>query len=389
VTPPILIGERVTADPALRCLFLAPLKPPDHPVPSGDRMIARQLMALLERIGVSVTLASRLVTWSRTGEGFGITAAEAAAETERCIAEERATAGRRADFVFTYHNYYKAPDIIGPALSRRLGIPYVLAESSRAPKRASGSHAEGHRLAEAASDAASLILTPTAHDQAMLDMLKPAGQSIVRLPPFLDLTPWGKLPSPHAKTRRSDASGPVRLLTVAMMREGYKTQSYVKLAETLEALQALSWTLDIVGDGANRTAIEARFAPLGARVRFHGLVNDREALGRLYAGADLFVWPAISEPIGMVFLEAQVHGLPCVAFGYRGVPDVIQNGVTGVVIAEGDDVRFTAELSTLMRDAPRRAAMSAAAISFIHDERSMEGAAAVLQEAMSDVLSSG
>ena len=55
---------------------------------------------------------------------------------------------------FTYHVYYKAPDWIGPRVARGLGIPYVVAEGSRAAKRAQGPWALGHAGAEAALDRA-------------------------------------------------------------------------------------------------------------------------------------------------------------------------------------------------------------------------------------------
>ena len=51
----------------MRVAFYAPLKPPDHAVPSGDRRMARLLMAALERAGHRVILASRL----RAFEGHG------------------------------------------------------------------------------------------------------------------------------------------------------------------------------------------------------------------------------------------------------------------------------------------------------------------------------
>ncbi len=352
-------------------------------------MIARQFMTLLEKTGYPATLASRLRTWSQTGENFNALSTQAETEAENCIARENAEERPKAAFVFTYHNYYKAPDIIGPQIARRLGIPYILAESSRAPKRATGSHAQGHRLAEMASDAAALILTPTLHDQEMLDALKPANQRVVRLPPFLDSAAWEPVSAPHPRIHSRDEAAPIQLLTVAMMRDGYKTESYFKLADLLDMLPTEHWTLDIVGDGDNRSTIENRFEKFGSRIRFHGAVNDQRMLGQLYAQADIFVWPAISEPIGMVFLEAQAHGLPCIAFGYRGVPDVIQNGVTGVVVTEGDDALFATALTELIREAPRRFAMSAAARSFIRHERSMEGAATVLREALAAVMPSG
>jgi glycosyltransferase involved in cell wall biosynthesis len=340
----------------LRCLFLAPLKPPDHPVPSGDRLIARQFMGLLEGLGLKVDLVSRLRTRCATPEDLPELVAAAKAELERCLAVDR-QASDKAALVFTYHNYYRAPDLIGPALAQALNLPYVIAESSRSPRRAEGPWAEGHRRAEAASDAARLIITPTADDRVMLDKLRPPSQTLMRLKPFLDLSGW---PSANA-LQPAQAPGPSRLLTIAMMRPGNKVKSYFALASILTHLTAMDWTLDIVGDGEGRSEIESGFAPFGDRVRFHGAIDDRELMGSLLQVSDIFVWPAIEEPIGMVFLEAQAHGLPCIAFGYRGVPDVIKDGISGFVIPPGKESVFISKLGEMINNRELAAKLGASA----------------------------
>ena len=139
----------------MRLAFYAPLKPPDHPVPSGDRRMAQLLIQAWEQAGHQVEIASRLA--SRRGEGAQQkeVAVAAAAERERLLAlyAARAPADRPAAW-FTYHLYYKAPDWLGPDLARALAIPYLVAEASVAGKRAGGPHALGHDATAAALRAA-------------------------------------------------------------------------------------------------------------------------------------------------------------------------------------------------------------------------------------------
>src|SRR4030095_4370142 len=73
---------------------------------------------------------------------------------------------RRPQAWFTYHLYHKAPDWLGPPVSRALGIPYLVAEASHAPKRAGGPWDLGQRAAAAAIAAADaiLVLNPTDRD---------------------------------------------------------------------------------------------------------------------------------------------------------------------------------------------------------------------------------
>ena len=119
--------------------FYAPLKSPNHPVPSGDRLMARQLIEILGVKGHKVDLVSEFRAFlpeqtSSTGERD----AQAAHEVERISTEweRRLALGERLpDLWFTYHLYYKAPDLIGPTLCRRFDIPYVTAEASYSHRR--------------------------------------------------------------------------------------------------------------------------------------------------------------------------------------------------------------------------------------------------------------
>jgi glycosyltransferase involved in cell wall biosynthesis len=326
-------------------------------------------MGLLGGLGFQVDLVSRLRTRCAKPESLPKIVDAAKAELDRCLALE-AKADSKATVVFTYHNYYRAPDLIGPALAQALGLPYVIAESSRSPRRADGPWAEGHRLAEAASDAADMIITPTAHDREMLDRMRPPAQTVIHLKPFLDLSGW---PS-AAAARPMRSPGPVRLITIAMMRSGNKVQSYAALASILVKVTVMDWTLDIVGDGESRSEVEAYFTPFGNRVHFHGAFDGRARMGMLLQGSDILVWPAIEEPIGMVFLEAQAHGLPCIAFGFRGVPEVIEDGVSGYVIPPGDESGFVSKLGEMINNSELVARLGASARRNFDERHSMKTA---------------
>ena len=154
------------------------------------------------------------------------------------------------------------------------------------------------------------------------------------------------------------------LLCAAMMRGGRKLASFELLADALArpALAAARWHLVVAGEGPVRGEVEAAFAgrlPAG-RVTFTGRVEG-EALAALYAGTDLFVWPAVGEPMGMAMLEAQGHGLPVVAGRTRGVPDLVRDEETGLLVPEGDAGAFADAVQTLLKAPERRRRMGLAA----------------------------
>ena len=102
--------------------FYAPMKPPTHPTPSGDRQMARALMAALSN-GPQIDLVSELRIYDGAGDADVQKALQqqAKAEADRLI---KLAAHRNWQAWISYHNYYKAPDIIGPVCAmwlRRTG----------------------------------------------------------------------------------------------------------------------------------------------------------------------------------------------------------------------------------------------------------------------------
>ncbi|EEE38130.1 glycosyltransferase, group 1 [Rhodobacteraceae bacterium KLH11] len=316
-----------------RVAFYAPMKSPQSPTPSGDREMARNLMTAIRAQGDTVELASEL----RIYDKFGDRTAQAGLHQKAQAEIRRLTTDLPADtnLWVTYHNYYKAPDLIGPTISRVRGIPYVQLESTRATSRLTGPWADFADAAHRACDAAQVIFYHTANDLITLERERHGTQALVELPPFL---PVGTLPP------ASSGAGP--MLTVGMMRAGDKLASYTLLADALDHLTG-DWALDIAGDGPARPEVEALMARFGNRVRFLGQL-DRDRLQRAYRHASMLIWPGVNEAYGMVYLEAQASGLPVVAQDRPGVRDVLMPA--GHPAAEAGPTGLAARIQALLAD---------------------------------------
>lgn len=332
-----------------RVAFYAPMKPPTHPVPSGDREMACNLMDALARGPARVTLVSDLQVHDSRGDADTQAAlrAAAAAEVTRLLRDDTV---RQADLWVTYHSYYKSPDLIGPEVSRALGLPYVQIESTRAKSRLTGPWAGFASAAETACDAAAAICYLTALDLITLERERTPTQRLVHLRPFL---PVDTLPQAADPGR---AGAP--MLAVGMMRARAKLDSYAIIAEALVQLDGLDWCLEIAGDGPERRRVEALMAPFGRRVRFLGQL-DRDGLAAAYARAGLYLWPGVNEAYGMAYLEAQAAGLPVVAQDRPGVCDVLLPG--SYPAPEAGAAALTGDLRALLLDPALRAARGAAA----------------------------
>lgn len=131
------------------------------------------------------------------------------------------------------------------------------------------------------------------------------------------------------------------------------------LLRTLAELNAIfdvqHATLRVVGDGSQRCRLESLVRELGIaqQVRFLGYL-PAPAVYREYAQAEIFCGLSRSEALGNVFLEAQAAG--CAVLGTRvgGIPEIVEDGVTGVLVSPEDAEAAVRALTLLLRDADFR-----------------------------------
>jgi glycosyltransferase involved in cell wall biosynthesis len=123
--------------------------------------------------------------------------------------------------------------------------------------------------------------------------------------------------------------------------------------------------LVLVGSGQGQViSIEERLralalaADLAGRVTFTGRVDNVAAY---LQASDIFVFPTLDEALGMSAVEAQACGLPAVASRTGGVPDIVEDGVTGILVAPGEVEPLAAGLRHLAADPALRSGYAVAA----------------------------
>jgi len=378
----------------MRIAFYAPLKPPDHPVPSGDRRMAQLLVAALASAGHEVELAARLRSWDGGGDVdrqmrvAGVGAKLAQRLGARLAA--RAPADRPRAWI-TYHLYHKAPDWLGPRVAGQLGLPYVVVEASLAGKREGGPWGLGHAATQAALERAAAVVSLNPLDEEGIASLVRHRRRLHRIKPFLDAAPFAAAARERAAHRAALAARHALpdaepwLLAVAMMRGGDKLASYRLLAEALATLDGRSWRLLVAGDGPARAEVEAALAPVASRTAFLGLVAAEQLPG-LYAACDLMVWPAVNEAFGMAFLEAHAAALPAVAGEFGGVSEIVAHKRTGLLTRPGDGAAFAAAVARLLDDPNRRRAMGTAAWAKVAAEHGLPAAGQALDRILKTAL---
>ncbi|MEJ6021298.1 glycosyltransferase family 4 protein [Ramlibacter sp. PS4R-6] len=105
--------------------------------------------------------------------------------------------------------------------------------------------------------------------------------------------------------------------------------------------------IEIAGDGPERDSLEREVRRRNlTNVRFLGWRNTFALL----PGWDIFVQPSIHEPFGLANIEAMNHGLPVVASATGGIPEIVQNGSTGLLVEPGDAAALAKAILRLVRD---------------------------------------
>ena len=126
-----------------------------------------------------------------------------------------------------------------------------------------------------------------------------------------------------------------------------------------------SWHLVLVGSGQGQVISieeklrqEAHNVALRGRVTFTGRVDNVRAY---LQASDVFVFPTLDEALGMSAVEAQACGLPAVASRTGGVPDVVEDGVTGILVPPGESSPLSDALRKLLTDPGLRVRFARAA----------------------------
>ena len=353
----------------MKIAFYAPFKPLGHGTPSGDLAIARGIVEFLERKGHEITVQSRVRArwiyyrpwlWPGLLRDF--------------FRSVRRLAVARPDLWLTYHTYYKAPDILGPWVCRCLGIRYVIFQGIYSTKRRKKIKTlPGFLLNRAALLRADQVITNKFEDLENLKRIVP-GERLTHIPPGIYPGIFGRNRSKGRALRDQwQAAGIPVILTAAMFRNDVKSQGLAWLIQCCSHLvaQKIPFLLVIAGSGPmekNLKALAAQSIP--GHYRFVGKIS-RPAMAGFYSAGDLFAFPGIRESLGMVFLEAQSCGLPVVAFDNGGIPEVVDNGTTGLLVPMFDRAAFARALTRLIQDTNLRSTMGRAGAAYIRQRHDL------------------
>ncbi len=286
----------------------------------------------------------------------------------------RLTALFRAKHYDIVHTHTSKAGFLGRIAARRAGVPIVI----HTPH---GNIFEGYfpplltRLFTAMERYAArrtdriITLTPGGIDEHLAQGIGRREQYEVVFS-GIDFAPYTAAIEQRNSTRHSLGIGPNDILIGGVGRlepvKGFT--HFVSAAHTVAgALPQAQFVL--AGDGSLREELHEEARALGKRFRLLGWSTEVAAL---MAAMDVCVVPSINEGMGRVVLEAGAAATPVVATHVGGIPDIVRDGVTGILIPPRDPGALANAVIALVRDASRRCAMGKAARAHVVPHYSIE-----------------
>ncbi len=199
----------------------------------------------------------------------------------------------------------------------------------------------------------------TAISTALVDIVQPYREdTVIKIPNGIDVRVFEE-----ARKRVEKVSGRILFVGRLERQKGVDTllAALVKLKiQNCYRRQSLWEKLKIVGDGSQRIVLKQLAQKLGIadRVEFLGYI-PADKIAEEYTAAEIFCGLSRSEALGNVFLEAQAAGCAVIATSVGGIPDIIEQGRTGILVSPDDPQSAADAISKLFLDDKLREQLSA------------------------------
>jgi colanic acid/amylovoran biosynthesis glycosyltransferase len=163
-----------------------------------------------------------------------------------------------------------------------------------------------------------------------------------------------------------ETGSPVRLVSAARLVEK-KGLEYAIRAVALLRDEKFDVQLDVFGDGPLRGSLQSLINELGLRnqVKLHGRATQPEVVGAIQR-SHIFVLPSVTASDGdeegtpTAIIEAMASGLPVVSTRHSGIPEQVEDGVSGLLVAERDTLELANALKELLQEPARWSTMGSA-----------------------------
>jgi L-malate glycosyltransferase len=184
---------------------------------------------------------------------------------------------------------------------------------------------------------------------------------------------WAQLQTTMTRDEfRKSIAVPVDAPAAGIIARLTEQKAHRVLFESMAQPELSALHLVVVGDGELRDDLRRRAEALGIQGRVHFL-GARRDLGNVLAAVDIFAMPSYWEGLPLSMVLAMGAGLPVVASRVAGIPEVVTDRVSGLLVDAGDSAQLARALSALVEDPALRAQLGAAARAFVRPRFGVDG----------------
>lgn len=205
------------------------------------------------------------------------------------------------------------------------------------------------------------VFSRTSQYFPMLEKLGVPRENLLLTLPSVDLAKFTHTYRDEALWQRMGVKEPHRILFCGRVSREKNMPMLVDMFLQISKRRS-DIALVVAGFGPYLTELQRRLE--GTRVYYQGYLTDPE-LATLYASSDLYIFPSLTDTLGQVILESQACGTPVLVSDMGGPKEVVQDGVTGLVLPGRDLNAWVRAIEELIDQPERRQRMSQAAIEYV------------------------
>jgi glycosyltransferase involved in cell wall biosynthesis len=184
---------------------------------------------------------------------------------------------------------------------------------------------------------------------------------------------WAQLQTTMTRDEfRSSVGVPLDAPVAGIIARLTEQKAHRVLFESMTKADLSTLHLIVVGDGELRDDLRSRAASLGIANRVHFL-GARRDLGNILGAIDIFAMPSYWEGLPLSMVLAMGAGLPVVASRVAGIPEVVKDRVSGLLVEPGDSAQLARALATLVQDPALRLRLGDEARAFVTPRFGVDG----------------
>lgn len=201
----------------------------------------------------------------------------------------------------------------------------------------------------------------------------------------IHVVPLGVEASPAPAMRVQRAAGAFRISCVGQLQPA-KGMHVLLDAVALVRSRGYAVHLTLVGDGPFRGALERHARSLGVEsdVAFTGRLHHAD-VREVYARSDAFVLASFAEGVPVVLMEAMASGLPSIATRITGIPELLRDGVDGLLVTPSDPVELADAIELFILDPVRAAALASSGRARVSEAYNLDANVDLLARVLRDL----